>query len=472
MEPSLGGLVVVACLLLLGYALGAPIIIGLFASLPFGSTAIGSLSALGGSTPLIYVAFVLLLLASVALRRRFLHELSLVFANYWVAWIVAALIVYSIISAVVFPRLFAGQTSAFVATPGGAVRELPLAPVSGNITQTGYFVLGALVFFAFAILAMKGGYRDAIRRGFLTWAIVHAALGVIDILGKVSGAGDVLAPIRTASYSFLVEAEEAGFWRIAGGHAEASAFGSVTLSCLAFTYTYWRTSRSPGMFALTAVLFLLLIFSTSSTAYGGFAIVASIAGAAMTVSALRGKLTRPDLVLLACGWIGLIAALAVYLYNDRIFDPLITLFESVVLNKAESASAIERGYWNSQSLQAFLDTGGLGIGLGSSRASSWIVAVLSQLGVIGGLMLASLVGVLLWDMVSPRRDLGDKETLALVSGARACVLASLAGASIASGFADPGLLFFIALAIVVVHRKPATHPGLAPVDAHSWQTPR
>lgn len=83
------------------------------------------------------------------------------------------------------------------------------------------------------------------------------------------------------------------------------------------------------------------------------------------------------------------------------------------------------------------------------------MAVLSQLGVMGAVMMAFLVAVLVWDMVSSKRALADKGTLALVSGARACALASVAGASISSGSADPGLLFFIALAIVVVHRKPA-----------------
>jgi hypothetical protein len=73
--------------------------------------------------------------------------------------------------------------------------------------------------------------------------------------------------------------------------------------------------------------------------------------------------------------------------------------------------------------------------------------------VIGALLMASLVAVLLWDMVAPKPKDADRKSLALVCGARACVLASLAGASVSSGFADPGLQFFIALAVVVVYRK-------------------
>lgn len=454
MIPSPAGLLVAAALLLLGYALRAPVIVGLFASLPFGSTAIGTLIALGGSTPLIYTAFVLLLLAGVAFSRGFLNDLARVFANYGTAWIVVALIAYAILSAIVFPRLFAGQTVALVAAPGGAVRPLPLAPVSGNITQTGYFVLGAFAFFAFAVLLVRGGYFEAVRRGFLTWAVIHAALGIADLLGKAAGARDLMSPIRTASYAYLVDVEEAGFWRIAGGHAEASAFGSVTLACLAFSYTYWRASRSQPMLLLTIVLFCLLILSTSSAAYAGFAIVAPFAGLSILLSALRGRLTRRDILLFALGWLALTAALFLYLYSERLFDPFVRLFESMILNKAMSSSAQERLYWNTVSMQAFLDTGGVGIGLGSSRASSWVVAVISQLGAVGLLLMSCLVGLLLWDLVSSKRASEDPYTRALVSGARSSVLASLASASVASGSADPGLPFFIALALVVVYRKP------------------
>lgn len=470
MEPSIAGFLVFAGLLVLGYCLGAPIVVGLMASLPFGSTAFVTLSALGGSSPLVYTAFVLLLLAWLSLSRGFLTDLGIVFATYWTAWIVGGLILYSILSAVFFPRLFAGQTTAFVTTPGGGVQEHPLAPVPGNITQTGYFVLGALTFFAFVIMLKRGGFLEAIRRGFLAWVVLHASLGVIDLFGKLVGAPDILLPIRSANYALLVEVEEAGFWRIAGGFSEASAFGSVTLSCLGFSYAYWRVSGSRRMLGLTLILFLLLIFSTSSTAYVGLAIVIPFAAASIALSALRGKMANSDILLFALAWLGLLTAVSVYMYSEKVFDPLINLFDTVVLNKSTSASALERGYWNSQSLQAFLDTGGLGIGLGSSRASSWVVAVLSQLGAIGALMMASLVGMLLWDMISSKRANIDRETSALIAGARSSVLASLAGASVASGFADPGLVFFIALAIVVVHRKrpsldSARRPSLAAAGA-------
>ncbi len=173
----------------------------------------------------------------------------------------------------------------------------------------------------------------------------------------------------------------------------------------------------------------------------------------MAVAALRGRLSGQDLLILAFVWLTLIVVLSVYLLDERIFDPIVHLFETMVLNKATSESAEVRFYWNAQSMQAFLDTFGMGVGLGSSRAASWLVAVLSQLGIVGTLLIGALVGMLFRDMVSAKPRHLDRKTLGLVSGARASALASLAGSSLASGFADPGLLFFIALAVVGACRK-------------------
>src|SRR5690606_23770105 len=114
-------------------------LVALMASLAFGSTSIATLSSLGGSSPLIYTVFCGLLILSVAARRTALQDLGRAFTIYPAFWLVTLLMVYAIIGCVFFPRIFAGQTSVFVPTRLG-VSELALAPVSGNISQTGYFV--------------------------------------------------------------------------------------------------------------------------------------------------------------------------------------------------------------------------------------------------------------------------------------------------------------------------------------------
>lgn len=98
-------------------------------------------------------------------------------------------------------------------------------------------------YFAVSVLLLR--YHDLrfIKAGFLTFATLIASLGLVDLFGKASGAGDVLASLRTANYALLVDVQVEGFWRIVGGHPEASGFAVANLVALAFTFSYWRTTR-------------------------------------------------------------------------------------------------------------------------------------------------------------------------------------------------------------------------------------
>src|SRR5688572_2332081 len=110
MVPSPEGLMVAAALALIGYCLGAPLTIGLFASLPFGGTAWAALPALGGSSPVIYTLFAIGLVLTAASRRAMLTELAQVFSRFPAVWPLLILTFYAIVSAVILPRLFEGQT--------------------------------------------------------------------------------------------------------------------------------------------------------------------------------------------------------------------------------------------------------------------------------------------------------------------------------------------------------------------------
>src|SRR5690606_38380695 len=130
MQPSPMGLAVCMALLATTVLLRRSILVALMASLPFGSTAVATLPSLGGSSPLIYTVFCGLLLLTVAAHRNAAQDIGRGFNLYPTFWLITLLMVYAIISCVFFPRLFVGQTSAFVPTTYG-VMEVALAPVSG-----------------------------------------------------------------------------------------------------------------------------------------------------------------------------------------------------------------------------------------------------------------------------------------------------------------------------------------------------
>ncbi|MER8752179.1 hypothetical protein NKH57_23415 [Mesorhizobium sp. M1050] len=453
MQVSPVGLIVCAGVLLTAIYCRAPLIIGLLASLAFGSTALMTLSSLGGSSPLIYTFFGFLLLAGVAARRRIWQDLGDAFGKIRPIWVLVGLMFYAVAGAWLFPRLFAGQTSAFVQskTRHGVVIEASLEPVSSNISQTGYFILGGLTVIALCILLLNKDRMDEVRRGFFIWCILHVAMGLLDFVGKLAGAGDLLLVIRTANYAMLTEQVQAGFFRIAGAYSEASAFGGVSLACLSFCYVYWRKTGSRLARWLSAVLLVLLLLCTSSTAYVGLAVFSVPVAFSLARSFLAGRITTDEILIVGLLSAGVCAVMAIILYNERLLDPVIELIDSTIINKGSTDSGHERAYWNIKSLQSFADTSGLGIGFGSSRASSWPIAVVSQLGLAGSLMMAALLVVLIRGL-GELRSYVDRETDAVVSSVRACALAAIVAASISSGTADPGIVFFIALAVIAATR--------------------
>ena len=440
-------------LLVLGRYLGASLLVGLIASRAFGATALLSLGFLGGSSPVIYTFFAALLVISVATRRHIWRDLGVVFRNNASAWIVTVLLIYAAVGSVIFPRLFAGQTKVFVPsrTLDGGVFEVPLAPVSGNITQMGYLVLGGVTFLAICVLLLRRDALDGIRKGMFAWCCLHAGMGLIDFVGKLAHLGDLLAPIRTANYRMLIEVSQAGFPRIVGAYSEASSFGGVSLAALAFTYTYWKGSGSRFALWLSIVLLALLTLSTSSTAYAGLIVLLVPVVFSIMYAGARDRITKKEVQIIVSIVLLLLLAACVYLVNERYFDPLVSLFKAAIIDKADSSSGQERTYWNVESIQSFFDTAGLGVGIGSSRASSWLVAVISQLGVAGAILMAFLVAFL---MLGPRAShsvLGTRDRL-VVDSVRACGLAGLVSSSLNSGTADPGIGFFIALAVVSMAR--------------------
>ena len=140
-------------------------------------------------------------------------------------------------------------------------------------------------------------------------------------LGKASGAGDILEPVRSASYAMLTNVDVAGFWRIAGGYSEASAFGAMTVSLLAFSFTYWKRTEDRYALALSLALSLLLVLSTSSTAYLAGALLLMFVIAAIVTSAVHDRLRTHDLLVLAAAIAVLLIGFGLALHDASTLEP-------------------------------------------------------------------------------------------------------------------------------------------------------
>jgi phage-related holin len=116
--------------------------------------------------------------------------------------------------------------------------------------------------------------------------------------------------------------------------------------------------------------------------------------------------------------------------------------DEMLFSKADSQSGRERFMWNAMAYQAFLDTSGFGAGLGSARASSFGLVLLSNIGVIGTLIFASFVAMLM-AADTRSRHLPSRKVSAVVRAAKAGLITVLISAATSGTVYDLGLMFYI-----------------------------
>ena len=109
------------------------------------------------------------------------------------------------------------------------------------------------------------------------------------------------------------------------------------------------------------------------------------AGALVRVA--RGVATRQTLAFAVFAPPAVLLLALVVALTPAAADALQSFVDVTLLQKSTSQSGIERQQWNLTAVQNFLDTRGLGGGLGSIRASSFPLAVLSNTGIVGAVCL-------------------------------------------------------------------------------------
>jgi hypothetical protein len=387
---------------------------------------------------------------------------SLAFPNggFWLLLTAA----YAVLAAAFLPRIFAGATYVFAISRtdvGSGVVALPLAPTSGNITQTVYFLGDLVCFLVFCAYAGKPRGLITVVQAVLAAAVINLVFALIDLVVYWTGLGDPLTIIRNADYRMLEDATVVGFKRIVGSFPEASTFAYFTVGFFAFCTKLWLSGihkRVTGPLALLSLC--ALVFSTSSTGYAatlGFVVALFVVSLGQV---LTRPVPRPVLVLVTVTPL-LVAAGAIGL---RLYQPVWIvvqdMIDQTVLNKLSSGSGVERTRWNEQAMTNFADTQGFGAGVGGTRASSFPIAVLGNIGAPG----AVLYGIFLLQLFFGRMNRWRAPfPAACQSAARWACFAQLVGASIAGSFIDLGLPFFVFAGLACARPEPV---AVAAVAAH------
>jgi hypothetical protein len=382
------------------------------------------------------------LLSEREIRKNIVDALEPGRPGFWLALTVIS----SLITAFFMPRLFQGQTLVFAvrATINGFV---PLEPTTSNVTQSVYFIADATCFLVMSGYAATRGGIKVMLNVVLVVAITNLTFAALDLVTYFTNSTAIFSIIRNANYTLLVETELAGFKRIVGSFVEASSFGGCTLGYFAFTGRLWLLGYRPRLtLTLTALSLAATLFATSTTAYVGLAGLLAFTYLELVIRAMMRPLTPQMLFFLVGSPLALALFAVLIALNDSYSDYVQNLLDTFLLNKLSSSSGVERSSWNQHALQSFFDTFGFGFGNGSGRASSFLIAALSSLGLFGT-ALFSLFFLSLFFGSTRGKTFDPVEDVAR-SGAKYMCLAWLISGSVSNPLIDlgPAFYFFAALA--------------------------
>lgn len=435
---------------ILGFAIVAygPVlgIYGLAATSLLGAAAAIKMPALGDASimpsHLIIPFFLLAALRGARSRERMAAALTFPKAGFWFLVTVA----FAMVTAIFLPRIFAGATMVYSLTRSGidvGVMMSPLGPKAGNVTQAAY-LLGDVACFAAAAALVSEGQARHVLAALLLAAGLHLCFAALDLATFATGTGDWLGVIRNANYRMLNEGVIGGFKRIVGSFTEAGAYAYVAIGFYAFCLQLWLrgvASRVTG--ALAAGQAVTLLLSTSTAAYAAFSLynLVAYAGCLRRAGERSGDGWRATGYLVAAPLLVAVIVLGMMLIPS-VWGMVTGLFDATVSNKLTSQSGVERTRWNLFAIQSAIDTYGIGAGVGSVRASSFLVALPANVGVIGAL----LYGIFLTKVVTTDSR-APRPAEPVSAAARSACLAVLIAAVVSLGSIDLGLFFVLFAAL-------------------------
>ncbi len=362
-------------------------------------------------------------------------------------WLVA-IAVYGVVGSYLFPRIFAGSTyvNAIGATEFGfSFVQVPLGPSSGNITQSIYFCGDVICFLiCYAIAQTREGFMSIVS-AMLIYCGLNIVFALLDLATFWTGTGFLLDLIRNSTYTLHNETVVYGLKRIVGSFTEASAFAYAAIGAFAFTLRLWLGGVAKLLtLALTVVNGLLIIFSTSTTGYAALPVIIVYIYITTFIRFIRKPVPSTVNIFLTFTPLFVVLLVCYIFLNPSYTETVMSYLNLLLFDKSSSSSAIDRGQWNTSAINAFRATYGLGAGIGSVRASSFIYAVMANLGALGS---AFYLGFIALTQLRREGQPLDMFTMEARAAARAACMGILISASISGALIDLGLPFFVLSAL-------------------------
>jgi len=255
---------------------------------------------------------------------------------------------------------------------------------SSNAAQLIYLFVGICVVVFLARSPVAGPELIGITAGLATllsfWRYLSQAMGLPFPEGLFDNS-------PTFAYIETAPNEVQRFRGIMSEPAALAGSSLITISYMLSRATQLDRWRRGGALAVAGVAVYLGVVSTSAS----FVVAGVAVGAIVGLTFLFGflmRMTRFSALVSLLGCSIVVAALWLL--------PIVAHFvESTVNEKLSSSSYEVRSGADARSYEVFLDTFGMGVGLGSGRASSFLPTLLSTTGLLGTLLLAAAIAMLI-----------------------------------------------------------------------------
>lgn len=384
------------------------------------------------------------------------------------------LCIWGFSSSILMPRLFAGE---FMVFPMNADRkfiiEVPLYPSGANFNQAVYFAASLFIFAAVSSMARTNEMLKKAGGALIIASALNLFIVLVDTATFAVGASNVLDFIRNADYSQNFSHKFMGVKRVTGAFPEAATFATFSVGLFAFNFRLWRGGVRPEVTGLIALLtFFSILFAFSSTGYLALICYLSVAYARSLAKtdgrrSLAARSSTNRIIFISLGPLTALGAATAVAIKPDLIAPILETFDQSITNKLGSASGVERSSWNMGGLEAFVNSFGLGAGLGSVRTSSFLVGVIANLGIIGLVLFGLFFMRLFLEDVSKRSRLADDEAQQYASAGRAGCFAILIAACVSSSTVDLGIHFYVMAGIAcasVFYRKGVLHYYVEPPE--------
>lgn len=297
-------------------------------------------------------------------------------------WLMAFLFVAAV--SLIMP-VYINGTLAITSPILGDGSETPLYLTSHNVTQLLYLIFGVAITICVAHSNLRDEDRHQTEQIILLSALFISVWGLFQFFCNLTGVSYpdyIFNNSGSASARGFMQTLDIGVGRISSAAVEPSMFAQSLVTLLPLTLPAWLRRGSvlsiPIDRSCAVLLIVLLILSTSATAYLGLFMLAIVLWPLLLRTRTMSMARASKFAIIAAAAFFAVAALVVS--SVPIARDVVN---SVLLDKSSSGSALERAMTVGLAFGYFRRFPLLGIGWGSAGSHDLIVKLLSNVGIIG-----------------------------------------------------------------------------------------